>query len=370
MASVTISTKTLQNIIKIILVPQNVSKFVQKSQVVQLTADAQRDALRINVETAHVVSEATIKGQFDGETASLFVDTLMLRNLVATLVENEITVTMTNDSISITDGKSQYALEKIADISDGEFKSPRFGDRSIESIKSDDWQFVKDHMLFTLAESANSGSMAQQYVYLSNNGTAVTGDFFRTMFSKYSCADFGNTYLIAPEVINALCLVPDTNSAYAGDRYITVVVDSQDANYASEFQFQSEDTIGSFNAPLIMDLFDDSSDSGLSAASADIVRVLNQSDIVSGKAEEFIRMTMSGSEISFKDRRIESSIRCEGNLSETYSALVSKSRLRSMVGSCPSKTVQINAILRDGIVQGLSISGGNAAYVIGTSAAM
>lgn len=367
MNTVKIKTKDLQAIVKLMIVPQNISKWVQRSQVVQITTDPEAKALRLNAESENIIGEATIRGEFSGEESSLFVDASTFRSLVGTLVHEDVEFSMTNDSLTITDGKSRYSVEKIADISDGEFAHPRIGETSIASIKSDDWQFIKDHMLFTAMSEEVADRPMYKYVYINDGGTTVVGDFFRSIFSTYRIDPIGSTKLIPQGVVQSFCLIPEKNSAFLGDGFVTVIIDTDNAHYTAEHKIATEEQVGGYGANVILPLFDCADAAGLSVKSSDILRILSQSDIVSGKIDEYIGLTLAGSEIAFKDSRISSSVECEGSMTEPCVGYVNKSRLRAIVSACPAKSVQITPILRDGEVSGMCIEGGGVAYMIGAT---
>lgn len=374
MNHIKIKTKDLQAIVKLMIVPQNISKWVQRSQVLQITSDASQKILRLNAESENIISEAEFRGEFttdgnDGDVASLFVDCTTFRNLVGTLIHEDVEFFMTSNSITIQDGKSRYAIEKIADIADGEFAHPRIGETGIESIKPDDWQFIKDHMLFTAMDTTIQDRPMYQYVYINEKGTIIIGDFFRSIFSTYHINPIGDTKLIPQGVVNALCLMPEKNSAFIGDGYISTVVDTDAVHFSAEHKITTEEQVGGYGADVILPLFDCDDVEGLSAKSPDMLRILSQSDIVSGKIDEYIALTLGGDEILFKDTRISSTVECEGSLEETYSAYVSKARLRAIVSACPAKAVQITPIIRNSAVTGLCISGGGVSYMIGSSEA-
>lgn len=103
----TCNTKPLMDALDIGVINQNVSKFFKKSCLAQITA-SQRE-LKLNFEASKICSEVILKGSGDSdETSVVFVDCLLLKQLVNTFESATTIIEFTDSGIVLHSGKAQF----------------------------------------------------------------------------------------------------------------------------------------------------------------------------------------------------------------------------------------------------------------------
>ena len=106
------NTKPISDGLDIVIISSNITKFYQKSCIVELTIE--ENALRINTEVASIKSEIIFKGNSSDEGSNhIFVDSLLFKNLIKTLETDTIEFEIKNDSLSIYSGKSKFNLPQV-----------------------------------------------------------------------------------------------------------------------------------------------------------------------------------------------------------------------------------------------------------------
>ena len=211
----TTSTKPLKTALGLAVVGKNVDKNIQKSTVVQLTAD--NKTLRINTEAASIRTEVTLYGTGDGGAASIIVDAVTLKNLISTIDAQQIDLDFSNPNcVSVISGTSYFKIAKILDTAEVSLHRPMGVSGDGADVNKSEWQFITAHQSFALP--TNTAAFPQyNNVWVSENGDVLTGDMVSQMFTHSQKSNLRDTYLLTESIVNLLCSVPDGSKISKGD---------------------------------------------------------------------------------------------------------------------------------------------------------
>lgn len=359
------STKPLADALGLGVINSNISKFFQKSCVAQLTASG--DTLKINLEASRIVSEIQLRGSSDSPGMfRVFVDCLVLKQLVATLTYPTTTLEFTDDGLRILSGKSKFTLAKLFESDDVELAAPDKAHASAAvHLDKTGWKFVKDHQMYAIALSFVRPVYCNAWV--GTDGDVIVGDFDASLFTRHNVSSaFGTPCLLSDTVINLLNSVPDGGvvkrvSNNSGDSFIiSVATDSYSFDAQFTPQYEDDETIGSYNADIILDMLNDGDpDDAISVNPETIKKYLNQAELLSTSNDSEIDLIVSGETLRLQDSNVdcEIDIKNPGNIS--YGLTFKTSMLKSVIASYTSETVKVYPIVQATEVIGINVKDDN-----------
>lgn len=350
-----VSTKPLTDALNLGVVNQNVSKFYQKSCLAQVTA-SKRD-LKINLEAANVLSEVHLKGSGDSdEVVTMFVDCLLLKQLVSTFEPSVTTFEFTEGGLILHSGKSKFTLPKMLDDSELELTAPNTSESatgaSIDIDKSD-WKFIKDHQMYAIAMSFIHPVYTR--VWVGNDGDVLVGDFDNSLFTHSKKSKLGNTCLLSDTIINLFNTIPDGAKLRSiGDSYI-ITVSTDGFDYISEFKpiYESDEGVGSYNSDIILEMMAHDKD-GIRMNTAAINKFLNQAALLSTNTEDTIKLSVGDGHISLVDSNVDCKLPVEGE-AEPFSVEFKTSLLKSVVSNFDEEVVSIAPMKQEDEIAGILV---------------
>lgn len=359
-----VSTKPLTDALNLGVVNQNVSKFYQKSCLAQITAT--RRELKINLEAANVLTEVHLKGSGDSdEVVTMFVDCLLLKQLVSTFEASVTTFEFTEGGLILHSGKSKFTLPKMLDDSELELNPPNSsqleGSVSID-INQSDWKFIKDHQMYAVAMSFIHPVYTR--VWMGDNGDVLVGDFDNSLFTHSKKSKLGNTCLLSDTIVNLFNTLPEgAKLRNIGSSYI-ITVTTDGFEYMSEFKpmYESDEGVGSYNSDIILEMMGHE-ESGVKMNTAAINKFLNQAALLSTNTEDTIKLSVSGGTISLVDSNVDCKLPVEG-VTEEFSVEFKTSLLKSVVSNFDEEVVSIAPMKQEGEVAGVLVWSKNMTVVL------
>lgn len=349
---ITVNTKPLLSALNLAIVNSNVSKYYKRSCLAEITIAPTE--LRINLEAAKVVSEITLVGMADtSEVQSLFVDNLLLKQLISTLTSATVRFDVRPDSLEITSGKSRFTLPKLipdvaADISLKKPSHTAVGDGI--ALNKDAWRFVKESQMYALSKSFLHPVYTRAWV--SNHGDVLIGDFDESQFTHSLKSDLGHTCLLSDTIINLLDSLPEGATLYPTDVGYAATVETDGYKYITEFIPESEADVGSYNADIILDMMNHP-DASFAVSAGQLNHVLNQSLLLSSNVKDTIKFEVSNSTLRLVDANVDCSIDIQysGNIELEFIT----ARLKSAISSYGDVDVRIGPSILDDEVTGIVI---------------
>ena len=359
-----VSTKPLTDALNLGVVNQNVSKFYQKSCLAQITAS--RRELKINLEAANVLTEIHLKGSGDSdEVVTMFVDCLLLKQLVSTFEASVTTFEFTEGGLILHSGKSKFTLPKMLDDAELELNPPNVseseGSVSID-INQSDWKFIKDHQMYAIAMSFIHPVYTR--VWIGDNGDVLVGDFDNSLFTHSKKSKLGNTCLLSDTIVNLFNTLPEgAKLRNIGNSYI-ITVTTDGFEYMSEFKpiYESDEGVGSYNSDIILEMMGHG-EAGAKMNTAAINKFLNQAALLSTNTEDTIKLSVGGGNISLVDSNVDCKLPVEG-ITEEFSVEFKTSLLKSVVSNFDEEVVSIAPMKQEEEVAGILVWSKNMTVVL------
>lgn len=299
-----VNTKPVVSGLDLAIINSNITKFFQKSVIVQLTVD--NGSLRVNTEASSIRSELVFSGEATGEGANMvFVDSLLFKNLMGTISSDVIELEFKEDGLTVYSGKSHFNLPNVVSGTDLQLIRPQeiTNTEAGIDVNSENWEFIKDQQLYAIAMSFTHP--VYRNVWLDGEGNVLVGDFDNSIFthSQKSCLD--DTCLLTDTIVNLLTTVPeDSKIIKVGDNY-EIFVEKDSFTYLCEFipKYESED-VGDYSAPMILDLFDHS-DSSIMLDLTKISTYIKQAELFATTTDATITMKTEGEILKLKNKNVD-----------------------------------------------------------------
>lgn len=363
----TLSTKPLIAAANLVIVNSNISKFDHKSFMLQITATETN--LILNTESNSILSEVKLLGVGEDiqENTRMFVDAAIFKQLISTLKSSQVELSFTDGALVVTSGKSSFSLPKVADASDGAFRSPAA--LSAEDIVSagivdiSKWKYIKEHQLYARAETYTNP--VYTYVWVGANGDVLVGDMDNSIFTHSKAGQLSTNCLIKNTMINLLTSLPDETKLIQRDETYVLHIDADSYEYRSQiFPVIESDKNGNYNADLIMGIMELGPDA-VKVDCGEIITTINQSALLNSDKDPLLEFNMKSDGLHIKDRRVDAVIAIDGDISEPYTLMFKPQLLRSFLSSCPDSTIYICPRINDGSVVGIIIHTKDYAAVLG-----
>lgn len=360
----TVSTKPLKVATGLAIINQNVSKFYQRSVLVQLTAT--NTDLTINTESNAIFSEVNLKGVGEGETAVTLIDSLLFKQLVSTINTPQVTIEFTNNGITLIAGKSSFALPKLMDADELKLNSPEkiTDESSAVDIDKDGWKFIKEHQLF--ARATSTANPVYMYVWTGDSDVLV-GDYNNSLFTHSTVGQLEKPCLLSDSIINLLVSMPDEAKLYTkGDEYI-VAVKSDSYEYRSQFKplYESEEN-GNYSSAVILEMMNPDTDKGIVVNGDEIISALNQALLLADSKVHTILFSVNNEGLRIKDSRVDCFIAPENqSSSDSYELRFNPNILKSVITACPESIVKICPTIVEDECVGITVIDNSMTIVLG-----
>lgn len=349
-----VSTKPLVDALNLGVVSSNVSKFYQKSCLAQVTAS--RRELKINLEAECVLSEIRLKGSGDSEeTCTVFVDCLLLKQLVSTFEANITTFEYIEGGLVLHSGSSKFTLPKMLDDSELELTAPNVdesnGAVSIDIDKSD-WKFIKDHQMYAIAMSFIHPVYTR--VWIGESGDVLVGDFDNSVFTQSNKNKLGKTCLLKDTIINLFNSLPDGAKLKQMENSYLITVSTDGFEYAAEFrpEYETDEGIGSYNSDIILDMMQKDEASAVKINAAAVNKFLGQANLLSSSTEDTVKFSVDSDNVSFVNSNIDCKLPID-NFTESYSIEFKISLISSVISNFDEDTISVAPMKQDGEVAGI-----------------
>lgn len=351
-----VSTKPLTDALNLGVVNQNVSKFYQKSCLAQVTASA-RD-LVINLEAANVLTELRLKGSGDfEETVTMFVDCLILKQLVSTFTNGVTSFEFTEGGLILHSGTSKFTLPKMLDGAEIELNAPHSDNLQTAlavPIDQSDWKFIKDHQMYAIAMSFIHPVYTR--VWLGEKGDVLVGDFDNSLFTHTTKNKLGKTCLLSDTIVNLFNALPEGAKLNKVDEAYVIQVTTDGFSYLSEFKpiYESDEGVGSYNADIILDMMQPAVESGVKVNTEAIIKFLNQAALLSSSTEDTITLAVDSTTLALTDKNVDCKLAIE-NSTESYSVEFKTALLKSVVSNFDEDNVMIAPMKQEDEVAGIIV---------------
>lgn len=357
-----VSTKPTKSALDLAIINSNVSKFYSKSCLAEVSANA--NTLTINLEAASIVSEVKLKGSGDTDEAStVFVDSLVLKQLIASFDSPTIIFEFTESGLVLHTGKSKFTLPKMLDDSDMALARPlkvlELSNCVNVDVDSSAWKFVKDHQMFAIAMSFVHPVYTN--VWVSDGDDVVVGDFDNSIFTHSHKSNLGCCCLLSDTIVNLLMSLPEGSKIVRDPESRSYIINgSTDSfDYIAQFtpKYESDPGVGSYNADMVLSMMPDSSDQAVTLDSDKISKLLNQASLLSTSSEDTITLSVRDKQAWLHDNNVNGSVdikpSCDWDKIKEYSVEFRTALLKSAMSNYSGDISIYPCMADDDIVGGV-----------------
>ncbi len=349
------NTKPFADSLDLGIINSNVSNFHQKSCTVELTASEK--FLRINIEASQIYTEILIPGKCEGEMATVFVDSLLLKNLASTFESPTVTLDFEENGLLLTSGKSKFTLPKLVDGDDFDLRAPEVPevlDNAID-INQSDWKFIKDNQMYAISMAYINPVYTK--VWVGQDGDVIVGDFDNSLFTHSIHNKLGKTCLLSDTIINLFNSLPEGSKIIPfGDSYV-IQLKTDSYEYITQFTplYESDESVGSYNSDILLDMMQHTDDSSVKVNTVAITKALNQALLISTNTQDTIFFEVKDGKVNLHDNSVDCDIAVQGDTSRNYKIEFNLERLKKVVANYSDETISISPMETDGEVAGIMV---------------
>lgn len=349
------NTKPLSESLSLGVINSNVTRFYAPSVVAVLTAT--RNQLIINLETQSILTEIKLQGMGSEDgPVTLFVDCLLLKNLISTFDSTTIDLEFNEDGLVLKCGKSTFTLPKMLD-DEVAIKHPD-SDVNIEDFHPIDisgWKFVKDNQLYSIA--MNFVRPVYTFVYVGEAGDVLVGDFDNFLFTHSMKSELHNTCLLQSTIVNLFASLPEGATICKKNRNYLVYVKTDAYEILSEIQprYEDEEGIGSYNADIVMTAMQTREDDCIQLDPTVMNKFLSQADLLTTSSESKINFNFNGDTIHLLGDNVDCVLGTQSTCSTTFSVDFKASTLKSALSKYSDEKISICPVIVEDEVSGITI---------------
>jgi len=352
----TCNTKPLSDALNLGIINSDVSKYYRKSCLAQLTAT--KTSLRVNLEAESIVTQLIVKGAGDADASeSIFVDSLLLKQLVSTFETATVTLEFIENGLVLHSGKSKFTLPKMIDSIELELNSPKdVSDQSGVSvdIDKDAWRFVKDHQMFAIAMSFTHPVYTK--VWIGDTGDVLVGDFDNSLFTHSKRSNLGTTCLLSETIVNLFNALPEGAKLTRYDRSYLISLQLDSYSYVSEFQpqYETDEGVGSYNSAIFLNMMKHPVSNYVETSAAAINKFLGQATLLSTSTEDTIFVSVGDGQVKLYTDTLKCEVAATGITPDVYTGEFRVDTLKSIVANyVDGDKVCIYPMLEESVVIGL-----------------
>ena len=350
----TCNTKPFADSLNLGIINSNVSNFHQKSCTVELTAS--ENLLKINIEASQIYTEIHIPGRGEGDPATIFVDSLLLKDLVGTLESPTITLDFTDNGLILISGKSRFTLPKMVDSNDFDLRAPAVPDSmegSIE-INQNDWKFIKDNQMYAISMAFINPVYTR--VWVGDKGDVLVGDFDNSLFTHSQHSKLGKTCLLSDTIINLFNSLPAGSRIIPlGDSYV-IQLKTDSYEYLTQFTplYESDESVGDYHSEIFLQMMQHS-DKYIKVNTTAITKVLSQAQLLSTNSQDSITFTLEDGQVHLADKNVDCTVPVTGDTTEGYSVVFNLDRLKKVISNYKDEAISISPMDQDGSIVGIMV---------------
>lgn len=347
----TVSTTPLKNVISLGVIKANISKFFYTSNLIQITAN--KDTLRLNHVSNGIKTQMTLRGSGDEDSeTTILVDCSVFKSLIDTIESDTVTLEYSDGGLFIVAGTSRFTLSKMVDAEGMNIDAPAdsYNSSEVKDITPSVWKFIKDHMAFAM--STSNQYLVYRNLWVSENDDVLAGDYSQSLFAYSKQPTLGNTCLLPASLLNLFVALPENSRvAKAGDNYV-LQIETDSYTLLTEFtpKYESDEKVGSYNAPVIMGMLNHPEHSA-KLEIAPVLKFLNQSALLTSNSLDKVVILKSDEEsLTFTTRQSELCLPVSE--SAPYQVKFNSDLLKSVLSNFDSDEISIAPIIRDGVAIG------------------
>lgn len=348
------NTKPLSDSLNLGIINSNVSNFHKKSCIVELTGAA--DVLRINIEASNICTEITIPGKGEGLfEGSLFIDSLLFKQLIATLESPTVTLEFNDWGLTIRSGRSKFNLAKMVDESDFELNRPAIPEYNANELElnKNEWKFVQDYQMYAIAMSFINPVYTN--VWVGEDGDVIVGDFDESLFTYSKKNSLNTTCLLPDTIIHLFNSLPEGASLVPlPDKSYIIKIDTDGYTYTTQFKplFEDENDVGNYNSSIFIEMMNHPDNYSI-IDTPSISKALSQASLLSSGTDDKVTLMVDGNNFALVGSNISCQVSAGGNYTGKYECEFKLESIRKVISNYDDEDLCISPVVRDDDIVGI-----------------
>ena len=341
----TVSTKPLKNVTDLGIIKANISKFYYRSNIVQITAN--RDTLKLNIEASGIKSRMTLKGSGDEDvTKSIMVDCSIFKSLIDSIDNDILALEFIEGGLYIHAGTSKFAVPQMLDVNDVQLSEPidNYTATSTITINPADWQFIKDHQMYAISDSAQHPVYTN--VWVGSDKDIIVGDFESSLFTYSKHGAFDTTCLFPASLINLFTSIPEGSTVSKVDKNYVLSIETDSYSMFTEFtpKYEDDESVGSYNSAIILGMLAHP-ENFITVDVGPITKFINQASILNQtELDKIIDFTITNNKLTITNKA--SSYSMDVNTNDNYSIKFTTDLLKSVLSNFDADKINIAPMTR------------------------
>ena len=292
-----LNVASLKDALDLGVISSNISKFFEKSTVIELTVEG--SALRLNTQATALLSEAVILGSNeDNGVGSAIVDCTLFKSLVSSLDSNEVTLDFQDTVLVVQSGRSKFNVPKLLTDEDGASLDRPVSESELAAklcgeLHPDSWKYIQDHQLYAVA--ASQIHKVYTRVWVDPDKGVLTGDPDNSLFTYQPSSDLDSSCLVSSTIVNLLATLEEGTKLYhVDDSTYAAKMDVDSFSFCSQFtvEHESQAGMGEYGSDMIFDMVLDSEQKELSVSKAKLSANVKQASLFASASNPYISMNV------------------------------------------------------------------------------
>lgn len=350
----TVNTKPVVDGLELGIISSNITKFYQKSCIVELTIE--NGQLRINTEASSIKSELIFKGNVDDFEGvnHLFVDSMLFKNLMKSIDTDTVEFEFREDGLVIKAGKSKFNLPQVVSESDMELIRPQQVSETTQAFGVDKagWSFIKDQQMYAIAMSFVHPIYTN--VWMSDSGDVIVGDFDNSIFTHSSKAQLSSTCLLTDTIINLLTTVPEDSQIIQVGKSYEIRVETDPYSYVCEFmpKYETDEGVGEYSSEAILGLF--GHETGIELNTDKILKYISQAELFMSTNDDTIDLVVQQDQFILKNENVNCKVPVSNPFGD-FEITFKINFLKDVISHMDSSTVKLSPLMQGDEVGGIII---------------
>jgi len=353
----TVSTKPLKNVTDLGIIKANISKYYRRSSLVQITAS--RDTLKINIEAANIKTRMTLKGSGDEDTVtSIMLDCSVFKNLIDSIDTDVVHLEFIDGGLYVHAGSAKFAIPQILDVNDVRLEEPTDelmpGDAI--KLKSEDWQFIKNHQMYAISSSMQHPVYTN--VWVGKDKEVIVGDFESSLFTYSKRGDFDTTCLFPASLINLFTAIPSGSTVSRVGRSYVLNINTDSYSMITEFmpKYEDDETVGSYNSEIILSMLQHP-ESYITVNVAPIIKFINQTSILAqSQLDKIVNFSISDNKLILTNKASSYSVDVNSMDNDSYSVKFLTDLFKSVLSNLDTDKINIAPMRRVEQIDGTTVN--------------
>lgn len=364
-----LNVKPLKDSMDLGVINSNISKFFEKSTVIELTVND--NELHLNTQATSLLSEAVILGNNeDNGTGNAIVDCTLFKSLIGSLDSNEVTLDFQDTVLVVKSGRSKFNVPKLLTDEDGASLDKPVSEEELSSkfcgeLNPSTWKYIQDHQLYAVA--ASQIHKVYTRVWVSKDKGVLTGDPNNSIFTYQPDSDLDSDCLVSCTIVNLLSALDEGTKLYhVNDTTYVAKMDVDSFSFCAQFtvEHENENNIGEYDSDMIFDMVLDESQNEIPVLKNSMSSNVKQALLFSSASNPYISVKAEETGVYLVNDNVNCKISKETS-DILYDIQFMLSDIDTVVSHMDDNDMTMSPIVKGGEVFGVRFKSGDMVALLG-----